>query len=909
MEVAAIRLVKNVHPSSSFSNITSFLTIHLQGVQSSSVRQSIMQQILSGQFPSKMGYTVCQMKNYRVFSMGQMYAVDYRDLDRNKSNTFENEIEVDEEILVKILDVVGTMIAMVISGDLKIIDLGRLYVVEAGTGKTVKTNSLTGTQGDENEGFKNIVIKKHKLLRALSNSLHDSEANLSHQPKFSLTKLDLTTTEMFHNCTSSNKLDKDKTKQLMLDLESLVSTFPLTGRTLSSLTDLRLGNSLVNMLSIQGSADLLSQKVLAGVGHCCPSLKVLDLRGSEVDPAIALWLLLEDPFMTLHKYCYSFYKGDNGGTDIKTHPQDCAYCKDPMGDQAMEAKKVTMEDRRFHWSPVSDQVWELLEKNSWHYVHPGDFLSKMEKKFKIDKSLYGVKDHRKDTSEADEDNWETDDEALSSENDESTEDVRESNDCCECCGNIIEDWKVDIGPEDPLYPKMHVLSASALVECLKLSPTSTCNPLATTLEVLFISGHTMENFLSEAMFPFLLLACPNLKIVGDSLAVMKGMKLFSAMEATTNCVTELREVDMVYPSTYDMLEAEPGVEEYMMVGPHSTVVTPKKDSVSALLPYVPTGMISSTKIKGFPSGIGWLNSCNISIIDLFLEKNMLKDISNPLVLGQMVKDDCHLVAKLCPKMTKLKISLDHPWGIVTNQAHFWSGLGPLSLTSLEIINGRWENLSPLLQVVGRTLTNFHIILPKRNDALQGEIDTICQECPLLEHLYLGVGSSPLEVRNLDTFTGFKHLKTVYIGEAFTWKSFVALVTLSPSLEKVQVDKINEQVVGKPPNVRLTKNMVEKLGSLMKENKAGMKVKVLGFSWLDLDKKELVETLQILLRLFPAIKWLGTLALVKREMSMIQGVVSMAREEDIVIDILDREEERQPGAEFEGLPIGPGCSIA
>ena len=55
-----------------------------------------MQQILSGQFPSKMGYTVCQMKNYRVFSMGQIYAVDYRDLNRNKSNTFMNEIEVDE---------------------------------------------------------------------------------------------------------------------------------------------------------------------------------------------------------------------------------------------------------------------------------------------------------------------------------------------------------------------------------------------------------------------------------------------------------------------------------------------------------------------------------------------------------------------------------------------------------------------------------------------------------------------------------------------------------------------------------------------------------------------------------------------------------------------------------------------
>ena len=66
----------------------------------------------------------------------------------------------------------------------------------------------------------------------------------------------------------------------------------------------------------------------------------------------------------------------------------------------------------------------------------------------------------------------------------------------------------------------------------------------------------------------------------------------------------------------------------------------------------------------------------------------------------------------------------------------------------------------------------------------------------------------------------------------------------------------------------------------------MMVKVLGFSWLDLDSKEVVETLQSLLRLFPAV--VGNLGFgeVKREMAMIQGVVSMAREEGIIIDILD-----------------------
>ena len=123
-----------------------------------------------------------------------------------------------------------------------------------------------------------------------------------------------------------------------------------------------------------------------------------------------------------------------------------------------------------------------------------------------------------------------------------------------------------------------------------------------------------------------------------------------------------------------------------------------------------------------------------------------------------------------------------------------------------------------------------------------------------------------------------------------------------------MDKINEHMVGKPPNVMITDVMVKELGTLMKENGAGTKVKVLSFSWLDLDKEKLVETLQTLLSLFPALKWLGTLALRKRELSMIKGVVTMAKEDGIVINMLDTDEERQPGAEYEGLPIGTGCCI-
>jgi len=121
--------------------------------------------------------------------------------------------------------------------------------------------------------------------------------------------------------------------------------------------------------------------------------------------------------------------------------------------------------------------------------------------------------------------------------------------------------------------------------------------------------------------------------------------------------------------------------------------------------------------------------------------------------------------------------------------------------------------------------------------------------------------------------------------------------------------MNEHVVGKPPNVVITDMMVKELGKLMKLNGAGKKVKVLSFSWVDLDKEKLVETLQTLLSVFPALKWLGTLALGKRELSVIKVVVTMAKEDGIVINMLDTEVERQPGAEYEGLPTGEECCIS
>ena len=56
MEAAAILLGDNSFPASSLGAITDYLTSHLQGVQSSSIRQALLKQILSGQFQRKSGY-------------------------------------------------------------------------------------------------------------------------------------------------------------------------------------------------------------------------------------------------------------------------------------------------------------------------------------------------------------------------------------------------------------------------------------------------------------------------------------------------------------------------------------------------------------------------------------------------------------------------------------------------------------------------------------------------------------------------------------------------------------------------------------------------------------------------------------------------------------------------------------
>ena len=129
------------------------------------------------------------MRKYKV-CMGQMRSVYYRDLEKNKIDTFVTELEVDEKVVFDVLDLVVIMICMVISGDIPIIDLGRLYVVEAVSGKAVKMTVSAVPEAD-NEGYvyiyKNFVMDKTMLLLVLSNSLHERETKLDLPTSFKLT--------------------------------------------------------------------------------------------------------------------------------------------------------------------------------------------------------------------------------------------------------------------------------------------------------------------------------------------------------------------------------------------------------------------------------------------------------------------------------------------------------------------------------------------------------------------------------------------------------------------------------------------------------------------------------------------------------------------------------------------------
>ena len=47
----------------------------------------------------------------------------------------------------------------------------------------------------------------------------------------------------------------------------------------------------------------------------------------------------------------------------------------------------------------------------------------------------------------------------------------------DCSAKVLNDWKIATGTADPSFPKIHVLSASALMNCLNEVNSSPCNPL------------------------------------------------------------------------------------------------------------------------------------------------------------------------------------------------------------------------------------------------------------------------------------------------------------------------------------------------------------------------------------------------------------------------------------------------
>ena len=133
---------------------------------------------------------------------------------------------------------------------------------------------------------------------------------------------------------------------------------------------------------------------------------------------------------------------------------------------------------------------------------------------------------------------------------------------------------------------------------------------------------------------------------------------------------------------------------------------------------------------------------------------------------------------------------------------------------------------------------------------------------------MGIGSSPLEIADLDKFAGFSHLTSVYIGEAFKWSSFARLLVTCPVLADLRVDKINEHWCGKPPNLMITCAMVAELDKSVKENcSSPLILKNLTFQWLDIEDSLVMAKM---VNIFPQIKTFSGLALTAQQIELIQG---------------------------------------
>jgi len=311
-------------------------------------------------------------------------------------------------------------------------------------------------------------------------------------------------------------------------------------------------------------------------------------------------------------------------------------------------------------------------------------------------------------------------------------------------------------------------------------------------------------------------------------------------------------------------------------------------------PYIPPAMMNNN-LCNKDEDMGFVNEEGKGLRTLYNEKAPLLKAGDVDEVVKMIAKDCDMVGTLCPQLRKLSVYMDHPWSIGVMQfivGNMYSGLSSLSmLTQLVVSAHRWENVSGIITAVGSKLTHIHIVISKRNDAEQGELDHISRECPLLTNLYLGIGTSPLEIKDIENFPGFPNLTRAYIGEAFKWSSFLHLLSTSPLLTTLSIDKINEHWAGKPPNVEITLDMVSHLEKSTSGCSFPSQIKNLSFSWLDVESSLVVVRL---VSAFPKLQYIGRLALQPKQLSLLEGYVSMMSEDGVKIKAFNKEGIEQHG---------------
>jgi len=644
----------------------------------------------------------------------------------------------------------------------------------------------------------------------------------------------------------------------------------------------------------------------------------------------------------------------------KVAPHDmnryCQYCKDPWASKSGHRYGWELCQQKMVFIVVSDQIYRTICENDWEYQFDEETLTKMKEFMKQKEEARQKRDDTDENIELEVDSDESllaekDEEDMARDSDGTQEATDDSANSSDDSTDSSADDPVDDLEEAPqsMVPLKHLISASNMVKSLvdpiyelvrnPRDAPDTCpdgvkkvkngksywfppsevsykpvekkdwiqdgvdlstifNPLTKTLEVLYVSGTSAEKYSSEAIYPFITKACPNMKKLGDSLTVLKGFRLFESMEVMSNFTTGLQEFFLHYPHMLDMSQQAdnvPTMMQYLMPIPQFT--KPEEIYLEAFKPYIPMTMMATNMenmediIGDTSKDIGFVNADGKSLRTLHNEQFPLIKAADVDEVVKMISKDCEMVGTLCPQLRKLSVYMDHPWALGIMQfrgRNMYQGLSKLSmLTQFTMTAHRWENVSGIIRVIGSKLSHIHIVVSKRNDARQGELDLLSRECPKLTNLYLGIGTSPLEIRDIETFAGFPHLKTAYIGEAFKWSSFVRLVETSPLLTDLSIDKINEHWCGKPPNVDINVAMVSQLE---KSVGGSTLIRNLSFSWLDVESTVVVARL---VNAFPKLKSFGKLALDAKQLSLLKGYVSMMADDGVQIAAFNKAGIQQP----------------